>query len=59
MINPDSDGTQNAELKEFKILVQKSDLEFINYLKNQNNITQDELRALGLILIQSLRGFCE
>lgn len=45
-------------LVELRVLMQKNDLDLINYLKEKNNVSEDELRSVGAILIQSLRGFC-
>ena len=57
--NEFSDGTEDFKFRELTILIQDSDFQLINHLKNQNNISQDELRDVGSILIQGLRGFCE
>lgn len=48
----------SAYLTELKVLLQKSDLEFINFLKTKGTTTETELRECGAIIVQSLRSFC-
>ncbi len=56
MINyKETDGTEKHGLVEITILMSSGDRELIRYLSTKNNITQDELRSLGTILIQAWR----
>lgn len=49
---------EQGDLKLLEILLSKDDYKFITYLKNASVVTENELRQLGEILINSLRGFC-
>jgi len=52
------DDLNEGELREITLLMLPNDIRYINRLKFKETISQDELRALGMILIDSLRRFC-
>lgn len=48
----------DAFLVELKLLVQKSDLDLILFLKDKLNVSETELRSVGFIVLSSLRNYC-
>ena len=54
----ESDGTPEHNLKSLTILLTKGDYLFIETIKNQTGLSENEIRQVGIIIISSLRGFC-